>query len=334
MGLSSGYGKVGDNTERFKVLDHALLRGSTFWDTSDIYADNEDLLGAWFKHSGKRDQIFLCTKFGVFIGADGKPSIRSDKAYVKEACDKSLKRLGVNKIDLYYCHRVDMKTPIEETVTAMAELKKEGKIGAIGLSEISAATLRRACKIYPIDALQIEYSPFSVEIESSEINLLKTCRELGVTVVAYSPLGRGFLTGQIKSPDDFEEGDFRKHAPRYSKENFPKNLKLVTALEEIAKTKKCTTGQLALAWLLAQGPDIIPIPSVEPSNVSINLFANTISRGTKNIKYLDQNVDAAKVELSPADVQAIRDEIEKVEVVGERYPGFFAKYSFADTPEP
>jgi aryl-alcohol dehydrogenase-like predicted oxidoreductase len=260
MGLSSGYGKVGDNSQRFKVLDHALSCDSTFWDTSDVYADNEDLLGAWFKHSGKRDQIFLCTKFGVTIDAEGKPSIRSDKAYVKEACERSLKRLGVDKIDLFYCHRVDMKTPIEETVAAMAELKKEGKIGAIGLSEISAATLRRACKVYPVDALQIEYSPFSIEIESPEINLLKTCRELGVTVVAYSPLGRGFLTGQIKSPDDFEEGDFRKHAPRYSKENFPKNLKLVTALEGWAKTKGCTTGQLALAWLLAQGPDIIPIP--------------------------------------------------------------------------
>jgi aryl-alcohol dehydrogenase-like predicted oxidoreductase len=260
MGLSSGYGKVGDDGERFKVLDYALECGSTFWDTSDVYADNEDLLGAWFKHSGKREQIFLCTKFGVTKDANGKPSVRSDKEYVKEACERSLKRLAVKKIDLFYCHRVDMKTPIEETVTAMAELKKAGKIGAIGLSEISAATLRRAYKVYPIDALQIEYSPFSLEIESPDINLLKTCRELSVTVVAYSPLGRGFLTGQIKSPDDFEEGDFRKHAPRYSEENFPKNLKLVTALEALAKRKGCTPGQLALAWLLKQGPDIIPIP--------------------------------------------------------------------------
>jgi aryl-alcohol dehydrogenase-like predicted oxidoreductase len=153
-----------------------------------------------------------------------------------------------------------MKTPIEETVAAMAELQREGKIGAIGLSEISAATLRRAYKVHPIDALQIEYSPFSLEIESPEIDVLKTCRELGVTVVAYSPLGRGFLTGQIKSPDDFEDTDFRKHAPRYSKENFPKNLKLVDALGALAKKKGCTSGQLALAWLLQQGDDIIPIP--------------------------------------------------------------------------
>jgi aryl-alcohol dehydrogenase-like predicted oxidoreductase len=153
-----------------------------------------------------------------------------------------------------------MKTPIEETVGAMAELKKAGKIGAIGLSEISARTLRRACKVHPIDAIQVEYSPFSMEIEDPKIDLLRTCRELGVTVVAYSPLGRGFLTGQIKSPDDFEDGDFRKHAPRYSKENFPKNLELVSNLEAYASKKGCTSGQLALAWLLAQGADIIPIP--------------------------------------------------------------------------
>ena len=179
---------------------------------------------------------------------------------MKQACDKALKRLGVDKIDLWYCHRVDMKTPIEETVQAMADLKKAGKIGAIGLSEISARTLRRAYKVHPIDAIQVEYSPFSMEIEDPKIDLLRTCRELGVTVVAYSPLGRGFLTGQIKSPDDFEDGDFRKHAPRYSKENFPKNLELVSNLEKYAAKKGCTSGQLALAWLLAQGDDIIPIP--------------------------------------------------------------------------
>jgi aryl-alcohol dehydrogenase-like predicted oxidoreductase len=188
------------------------------------------------------------------------PTVRSDAEYVKQACEKSLKRLGVDKIDLFYCHRVDMKTPIEETVAAMAELKKAGKIGAIGLSEISAATLRRAHKVHPIAALQVEYSPFALDIENPEIDVLKTCRELGVSVIAYSPLGRGFLTGQITSPDDFEDGDFRKHAPRYNKENFPKNLKLVHALEAIAKEKGCTTGQLALAWLLQQGDDIIPIP--------------------------------------------------------------------------
>jgi aryl-alcohol dehydrogenase-like predicted oxidoreductase len=177
-----------------------------------------------------------------------------------EACEKSLKRLGVDRIDLYYCHRVDMKTPIEETVAAMVKLKEAGKIGAIGLSEISAATLRRAQKVHPIAALQIEYSPFALDIENSEINVLNTCRELGVSVVAYSPLGRGFLTGQLKSPDDFEDGDFRKYAPRYSKENFPNNIKLVHVLETLALDKGCTPGQLALAWLLEQGDDIVPIP--------------------------------------------------------------------------
>jgi aryl-alcohol dehydrogenase-like predicted oxidoreductase len=190
----------------------------------------------------------------------GLPTVRSDDEYILQACEKSLKRLGVDKIDLYYCHRVDMKTPIEETVAAMAKLKKAGKIGAIGLSEISAATLRRAHKVHPIAALQIEYSPFTLDIENPAIDVLNTCRELGISVVAYSPLGRGFLTGQLKSPDDFEDGDFRKHAPRYSRENFPKNIKLVHALEAIAQRKGCTPGQLALAWLLKQGDDIVPIP--------------------------------------------------------------------------
>ena len=171
-----------------------------------------------------------------------------------------MKRLGIDKIDLFFSHRVDKKTPIEETVAALDELKKAGKVGAIGLSEISANTLRRACKVAQVDAVQVEYSPFSMEIEDPKIDLLRTCRELGVTVVAYSPLGRGFLTGQIRSPDDFEDGDFRKHAPRYSKANFHKNLELVSNLEKLAAKKGCTSGQLALAWILAQGDDIIPIP--------------------------------------------------------------------------
>lgn len=222
--------------------------------------DSEDLLKQWFKYSGKRSSVFLATKFGVIKGADGSASMRSDAEYVRQACETSLKRLGVDKIDLWYCHRVDLKTPIETTVAAMAELKKEGKIDYLGLSEISAASLRRAHKIHPISAIQLEYSPFALEIESSQINLLRTCRELGVTVVAYSPLGRGFLTGQLKSPADFEAGDFRKYAPRYNEENFSKNLELVEQLGTFAHKKGCTTGQLSLAWLLAQGGDIIPIP--------------------------------------------------------------------------
>lgn len=187
---------------------------------------------------------------------------RSDPKYVKDSCEKSLKRLGVDCIDLYYCHRVDGKTPIEKTVEAMAELKKEGKIKYLGLSEVSSATLRRAHAVHPITAVQIEYSPFAMDIEDPQIALLKTCRELGVATIAYSPLGRGFLTGAIKSPADFEEGDFRTYSPRFSEQNFPKNLELVTHLQEIAKKKGCTPGQLSLAWLLAQGEDIFPIPYV------------------------------------------------------------------------
>ncbi|KAK7178818.1 hypothetical protein DPSP01_014346 [Paraphaeosphaeria sporulosa] len=314
MGLSASYGKVEENEVRFKVLDRALELGSTFWDTSDVYADSEDLLKLWFERTGKRDQIFLATKFGVTI-ENGKPTMRSDPEYVRQACEKSLRRLGLGKIDLYYCHRVDKITPIEETVSEMAKLKKEGKIGAIGLSEVSAATIRRAEKVHHIDAVQLEYSPFALDIEYPEIGILETCRELGIAVVAYSPLGRGFLTGQIKSPDDFEDGDFRKYAPRYSKENFPKNLKLVQKLQDIAAKKDCTAGQLSLAWLLAQGPDVIPIP------------------GTKKIKYLEENIGSIKVQLTAEEVKEIRAEIEKVEVTGDRYPPAFQSYSFGDTPE-
>ena len=272
------------------------------------------MIGKWFERTGKRNSVFLCTKYGVTKGPDGKPTVRSDPEYVKQACEKSLKRLGVSKIDLYYCHRVDMRTPIEQTVQAMAQLKKEGKIGAIGLSEISANTLRRACKVHHIDAVQLEYSPFALDIESPEIALLKTCRELGVAVVAYSPLGRGFLTGQIKSPDDFEDGDFRKFAPRYSKSNFPKNLELVDKLQAFSKKKDCTPGQLSLAWLLMQGSDIVPIP------------------GTKKVKYLEENMGALKVKLTEAEASEIRKDIAGVVVEGNRYPPFFATYSFADTP--
>ncbi|KAL1611846.1 hypothetical protein SLS60_000067 [Paraconiothyrium brasiliense] len=314
MGLSASYGQVEDNEARFAVLDRAVELGSTFWDTSDVYADSEDLLRLWFERTGKRDQIFLATKFGVSM-ENGKPVIRSDPEYVRQACEKSLKRLGVDKIDLYYCHRVDKVTPIEKTVAAMAELKREGKIGVLGLSEVSAATIRRAVKMHHIHAVQLEYSPFALDIESSQIGVLETCRELGIAVVAYSPLGRGFLTGQIKSPDDFEEGDFRRHAPRYSRENFPKNLKLVQTLQEVASKKGCTAGELSLAWLLAQGLDIIPIP------------------GTKKIKYLEENVNAINVQLTDEEVKHIRTEIERIEVTGNRYPPAFQSYSFGDTPE-
>ena len=276
--------------------------------------DSEDLVGKWFKKTGKRSDIFIATKFGNLVDKDGNRSVRSDPAYIREACDKSLKRLGIPTIDLYYCHRVDGITPVEKTVEAMAQLKKEGKVKYLGLSEVSSETLRRAHKVHPISALQVEYSPYALEIESSETQLLKTCRELGVAVVAYSPLGRGMLTGAYKSPDDFEEGDFRRFAPRYSKENFPKNLQLADKIGKIAETKGVTPGQLVLAWLMAQGEDIIPIP------------------GTKKMKYLKENMGALDVKLTAQEEKDIRQAVEGAEVHGARYPDGMQKFLCADTP--
>lgn len=219
--------------------------------------DNEELIGKWFKRTGARDQIFLATKFGATV-VDGQRVARSDPEYVLQACEKSLARLGIETIDLYYMHRTDEKTPIEKTVEAMVQLKKEGKINYLGLSEVSSETLRRACKVHHIAAVQIEYSPFDVDVENNR--LLETCRELGVAVVCYSPLGRGFLTGKYRSIDDFAPEDARRYLPRFRPESFDKNVQLVDKFDEVAKKKGCTAGQLTLAWLLAQGPEIIPIP--------------------------------------------------------------------------
>ena len=315
MGLSAFYGATEPDEQRFTVLDRAHELGQTFWDSADVYMDNEDLIGKWFAKTGKRSEIFLATKFANRVKPDGTREVRSDPDYVKEACAKSLQRLGVETIDLYYCHRVDRKTPIEKTVQAMKELKDEGKIKYLGLSEVSAETLRRAHAVHPIAAVQIEYSPFSLDIEDPQIALLKTCRELGVATVAYSPLGRGFVTGQYKSPDDFEEGDFRRNAPRFSRENFPKNLELVDKLAQVAQKKGCTTGQLTLAWLMKQGEDIIPIP------------------GTKKIKYLEENLGALDVQLSDEEEREIRQAVEGAEVHGGRYPEAYAASLFADTPK-
>ncbi|KAL8674741.1 MAG: hypothetical protein Q9168_000825 [Polycauliona sp. 1 TL-2023] len=278
MGLSGAYGTIEPTEDRLKVLDRAYELGERFWDSADVYADSEELVGQWFKRTGKRDDIFLATKFALSLNDQGGIDTRSDPEYIKAACDKSLQRLGTGCIDLYYCHRVDRKTPIEKTVEAMVELKKEGKIRFMGLSEVSSETLRRAHAAHRIACVQMEYSPFAMDIEDSKIALLKTCRELGVATVAYSPLGRGFLTGAYKSPADFEEGDFRAYSPRFSKENFPKNLELVRHLEEIAKKKKCTSGQLSLAWLLSQGEDIFPIPYGNPPEGSDGNESSTDAR--------------------------------------------------------
>jgi len=272
-------------------------------------------VGKWFKlNPDKRKHIFLATKFANRRLPDGGREINSSPQYCKEACAKSLQRLGIDQIDLYYCHRLDGKTPVEQTVRAMTELKQEGKIKYLGLSECSSDSLRRACKIHHISAVQMEYSPFALEIESEQYKLLATARELGVAVVAYSPIGRGMLTGTIRSPNDFSEGDFRKNAPRFSEENFPKNLKLVDEISALAKFHKVTASQLTLAWLLTQGDDIIPIP------------------GTTKEERLKENLGALEIKLTSEEEKKIRRACESAEVHGGRYPESFRTALFADTP--
>ncbi|CAF1014665.1 unnamed protein product [Adineta ricciae] len=314
MGLSAFYGTPAPDEERFKVFDRAIELGCTYFDSADIYGDNEDLLGKYFKkYPEQRKKVFLATKFANVISPEGKFSVRGDAQYVREAFDKSFKRLGIDYIDLYYAHRIDATVPIEETVGAMKELVESGKVKYLGLSECSSDTLRRANAVHPIACVQIEYSPFSLDIERDSIGLLKTCRELGVALVCYSPLGRGLFTGQIKSPKDFEENDFRRIMPRFSEENFPQNLKLVDELTAIAKKKNCTAGQLTLAWILAQGDDFIPIP------------------GTTKIKNLEENAAAAEVKLTKDEVKEIRDACEKADVKGDRYPAQVASRLFGDS---
>ncbi|KAF7974980.1 hypothetical protein HWV62_10727 [Athelia sp. TMB] len=315
MGISRFYGAVTQtDDERFAVLDAVYSNGCKFIDTADVYGDSEDLLGQWFKRSGKRDDIFLATKFGFKADPDRRVDGRPE--YVRQAVASSLKRLGVDHIDLYYLHRADPLEPIENTVRTMAEFVTSGKIKYLGLSECSAATLRRAHAVHPISALQVEYSPFTLDIEDPKVALLQTARELGVAIVAYAPLGRGLLTGQYKSPDDFEEGDFRRSVARYSKENFPNILKLADGLKKIGEKHGATAGQVSLAWLLAQGEDVLPIP------------------GTRSIKYLQENLGAIKVQLTSDDLQEVRKEAEAADVSqgGSRYPPGSEKLLFGDTP--
>ncbi|KAI0431953.1 aldo-keto reductase [Xylaria sp. FL1042] len=318
MGMTFAYASSGfDEEESYKVLTKAADSGVTFWDTADMYGPftNEKLIGRWFKETGRRNEIFLATKFANRL-VDGKWSITGDPAYVKEACNASLERLQTDHIDLYYQHRVDPKTPIEHTVQAMAELKKEGKIRYLGLSECSERSLRRAHAVHPIAAIQMEYSPFALQIESSQTNVLKTARELGVKIVAYSPLGRGFLTGSLTSRDQLDEKDGRRLMPRFSEENFGENLKLVQLLSDIAKEKGFTPGQLAIAWVLAQGDDIIPIP------------------GTKKLKYLEENMKSVDLTLTKEEDARIRQAIESVGgSKGERYAPAMVSVLFGDSPE-
>ncbi|MGD0038540.1 MAG: aldo/keto reductase [Bacteroidota bacterium] len=300
MGMSEFYGTVND-TESISVIHAAINLGVTFFDTADMYGvgHNEELLGKAIK--GKRDALFIATKFGnvrgadkSFLGINGKPE------YVKSACEASLRRLNIDTIDLYYQHRVDTNTPIEETVGAMSELVREGKIRYLGLSEAGPATIRRAYSVHPITALQTEYSLWIRDVEEE---ILPTCRELGIGFVPYSPLGRGFLTGRFKSLSDFAEGDFRKsNHPRFEEENLKKNLQIVETIKKFAAEKKCTPSQLALAWCLAQGEDIIPIP------------------GTKKLNYLGENIKAVDVHLTSEDVHKINEALPAGIASGERYP--------------
>lgn len=299
MGMSEFYGAT-DEAESVAVIHRYLDLGGDFLDTADVYGSghNEQLVGRAIR--GRRDKVVLATKFGnvrgpkgEFLGINGHPD------YVRQACDASLRRLGVDVIDLYYQHRVDNKVPIEDTVGAMKELVSAGKVRYLGLSEAAPRTIRRAHAVHPISALQTEYSLWSREPEDE---ILPTCRELGVGFVAYSPLGRGFLTGQIKKFDDLAADDWRRRSPRFQGENFAKNLELVQKVQQIARRKGCEPSQLALAWLLAQGQDIAPIP------------------GTKRVKYLEENLGALNVQLSEVELREIEQAAPKGVAAGQRYP--------------
>lgn len=298
MGMSEFYGTRNDD-ESVKTIHRALDLGLNFLDTADVYGmgHNEELVGRAI--AGRRKEVFLATKFGnvrdekgAWLDVSGRPD------YVISACEKSLKRLNVNTIDLYYQHRVDTNVPIEETVGAMKSLVEQGKVRYIGLSEASAQTLRKACAVHPVAALQTEYSVFTRDPEEK---VLPACRELGVTFVAYSPLGRGMLAGTIKKAQDLDEKDYRNFAPRFQGENLSKNAALQDRIDEIAKEKGCTPAQLALGWLLAQGEDIVPIP------------------GTKRVKYLEQNAEAVNITLSQNELRRIEAAVPKEAVAGPRY---------------
>jgi aryl-alcohol dehydrogenase-like predicted oxidoreductase len=298
MGMSQSYGP-GDDQESVATIHRALDLGITFLDTADAYGPftNERLVGRAI--AGRRDELVLATKFGNQRRADGSwVRVNGEPGYVRQACDASLERLGVDHIDLYYQHRVDRSVPVEETWGAMAELVQAGKVRYLGISEAAPATVRRAHAVHPVSAGQYEWSLFTRDLEDE---LLATVRELGIGLVAYSPLGRGFLSGRVTSPDDFGENDFRRNHPRFTGENFARNLELVERVRELAERKGVTPSQLAIAWVLAQGDDVVPIP------------------GTKRRSYLEENLGTLDVELTAEDLAAIEQVTPRGSAAGERY---------------
>src|SRR3981189_2811665 len=300
MGMSFAYGPA-DESESLRVLRRYLELGGDFLDTAEVYGPytNEELLGRFLREV-PRDSVVVATKFGFRFNPDGIRGLDSSPENVRRACDASLKRLGIETIDLFYQHRVDPKIPIEETVGAMAGLVSAGKVRALGLSEAGPKTLRRAAKVHPIAALQSEYSLWSRDVETNGV--LDTCRELGITLVPYSPLGRGFLTGTIQKLEDLDASDWRRtNSPRFQEQALKANLKLAAAVKELAAENGVTPAQLALAWVLAQGNDLVPIP------------------GTKRVRYLEENMGALNVTLSPADLKRIEKRLAQIEIVGERY---------------
>lgn len=312
LGTEYAYGALPSDEERLKVLDAAYESGSTFWDTADVYGSSEELIGQWLKlNPEKRSKIFISTKFGLnFQDPNG---VRGDPEYVKEQCNSSLKKMGIDYIDLYYQHRPDSRVPIEKTVSAMAELVKEGKVKYLGLSDCHPDVLRRAHAVHPISALQIEYSPINLETEKLPIDLIPLARSLGTKIIAYSPMGRGLLTGQFKSIEELDGTDYRRTVPRYTKENMSKILELADRIGEIGKKHNATSGQVTLAWVLSQGEDIFVIP------------------GTKKVKYLLENVGAGQVKLTQSEINEVRKLAEETELPGDPYNAHGMRLMYANT---
>ncbi|KAL3457268.1 NADP-dependent oxidoreductase domain-containing protein [Aspergillus heterothallicus] len=318
MSIGGVYGAAPSDEDRLALLDRAHAIGQWFWDTADIYFDSEVIIGKWrAKNAEKAKDIFLASKFGINLLPDGKQIVDSSPEYARSALEKSLNQLQTNTIDLYYAHRVDGKTPIEKTIQAMVQFKEEGKIRYLGLSEVSAKTIRRAHTVHPITAVQVEYSPFALDIEDPQIAVLETCRELGIAVVAYSPVGRGLLTGRYPTRESLTKDMFLNLLPRYSEENFPAIQKLYEAVNCVATKKGVTPPQATLAWLSAREPLVIPIP------------------GTRSIKYLEENTAAANISLTDEENQLISEAANATKLVGDRYPPGFVpdNFEFGETPE-